>query len=57
MFLGHQLGGLAHACARRQVDGLAFDQLDDGSLSHDGGPIPAADDKNLTQFVAPQGLG
>ena len=48
---------LAHARAGRQVDGLAFDQLDDGSLSHGGGPIPAMDEPNLPQFAAPATVG
>ncbi len=54
MVLGHQLGGLAHARAGRQVDDLVFDQLDDGSLAHGGGPIPAMDEQNLSQFAAPR---
>ncbi len=33
-FSGHQLRGLVDACAGRQVDDPAFDQLDDGSLAH-----------------------
>ncbi len=56
MVLGHQLGGLAHAGAGRQVDDLTFDQLDDGSLVHGGGPIPAMDEQNLSQFAAPRGV-
>ncbi len=56
-FSGHQLRGLADACAGRQVDDLTFDQLDDGSLAHGGGPIPAMDEPNLPQFAAPRAFG